>query len=297
MSFLSNLDYGKSEEKSFFRGAADKSGRVLGLNARQIRELEGGMTQLATLCLVCSGACLSALLINKQGLKKRENDPAMALGFLLGHIFAISGLNTYLHEVVGHEKLGMGLTSTKMPADTRYSIHAWEDFQLLVRSEKPQDKVELLSRILMGNRGGSISMTPEKLPPPNAIGRLMGKEGRGAWFDLAGSLPCLGVDVLATATGALLLKRNTAFALALMVFAIYDSTRYALYPASAAFMTPKELEREDKGGNDFAGFALHMSRITGSSPNKVAISTTLFFSTIVPLTAALIMYVDHKAKS
>ncbi len=238
----------------------------------------------------------SEYLSEKQ--KKDRQLGGLVVGGGLGILNMTTGLETTLHEYVGHGYLGGHLTSDYPEGrEPVYQVDGWDNFQAMLDAEGPGETFGAFCDFIAGKdvgEDGAAGWAMVGHGEPNELGELMGADGQRAWISVSGSIPGVLINSLMVAGGMKLKDTSPATAYAMMTFGGVMHLNSSAYPFTAALMSPEELLVEGNSGHDFASFALRMSEITGLSPQAVAITTAGVWAGILPA-VALGMYLHQKS--
>lgn len=242
----------------------------------------------------------SALLFRKDSIWTPKSMTRTGVGFGAGAFLANLGTSTgamvALHEVVGHGFLGIELTKQSGPSPT-YHVQGWENFRNIGEADSFKKGLAAFFHWLFPVGDSRVMGVTYSYPTqPNGLGEAMGPHGRDAWISLAGSLPSLFVDTISVVGGMHVRKSSPTLGALLVGFGLMDNAANMAYPLSAAMMTQSQMVKSAESGHDFANFAIQMSEITGMSAHTIAISTSVFFASFVPIIAAA-AYMHTKSQS
>lgn len=203
-----------------------------------------------------------------------------------------------LHEIVGHGMLGYGLVYQKDSLNPpQYQVDGIDNLKALINAQSFQERVQEFGNFISGydrNQDGAAGYATISNPKVNALGAYLGPDATSAWVSLAGSLPCLAINTLSITGGMHLKEKSPFLGYFLMTYGLLGHINASAYPISAALMNSDTIASSAMKGHDFANFAVRMSRVTGWTPQNVAITTAAAYSAVVPI-AALVTYLYQKA--
>ena len=235
------------------------------------------------------------------GFTKRQGAATavgVGVGVGLATLAETTGLNTTLHEYVGHGYLGGHLTMDYTNGhEPIFQVDGWDNFQAMLDAEGAPATKDAILNWLSGHdvgQDGASGWAAVWGGEPNELGAEMGSDGQGAWISVAGSLPGMVTNSLVVMGGMKLRKTNPALAYSILSFGGTMHLINSAYPISAAVMGAETLELEANRGHDFANFAVRMGEVTGLAPQAVAIMCAGLWVGIIP-GIALAMYLHEKS--
>ena len=213
-------------------------------------------------------------------------------------LMTTTGVDTSLHEVVGHGYLGGHLLHDYAPGrEPRFQVDGWDNAEAIGDAENFSEAMKALGRLLGAHDvgdDGALGKAWVRGGEPNALGEAMGADGMSAWISLSGSLPGLALNSLAVIGGMKLKDSHPAAGYALLACGLTQHLMSSGYPITAALMDNATLAHEASVGHDFANFARCVGRLTGLSAQTVAIATAAVWTGLVPA-VALGMYLHQKS--
>lgn len=220
-------------------------------------------------------------------------------GIISSYLCENTGMETALHEVVGHGMLGMRLTSDYLPGTgPTYWVSGYDRFKAIGSAETLSKKIKAFFSWLVvppPSQDGAVGWANRgREYHPNSLANHMGKDGASAWISVTGSLPGLGLNALCVASGMTLRKKHPGLGMGLISFGLFNTFIQSLYTWDA--VEKIYTNSTAIGGHDFVNFANRMSLILGMQPFTIALSTAFFFSGFVPL-IAVCMYLSEKTHS
>lgn len=237
-------------------------------------------------------------------LKKTVRSAGDALGgAFLGNALAFlstsTGLNTALHEYVGHGLLGLNLTHDYPEGQQpTFQVDGWENLKAIFEGGSFSEVVQAIWRFLSSydfNGDGAAGVTHYWNSHKNELGEYMGNEGHDAWVSIAGSIPTLVVNSLSVAGGMALKDKAPILGWSMVSFGVMQHLMTSSYSWSAALMSPETMLDKAASGHDFANFAVKLSEMTGLSSKAIAIGTSVAWTSIVPA-LAIGLYLNQKSK-
>ncbi|GAB4231470.1 MAG: hypothetical protein Tsb0021_09890 [Chlamydiales bacterium] len=216
-------------------------------------------------------------------------------GVLMGAGALTTGVETFIHEYVGHVLLGLKPTYTFPKGyEPSWQVDGIDNFKNFLNAGSFSEKLLHFGRFLTGydvNGDGAAGKTIyNNLGVPTRLGEWMGPEGRSAWVSVAGSVPGLVINSATVAGGIKMSETHPFLGNALLYSGLVQHLTTSSYSISAALMSPEQLISNGLKGHDFAKFALQMSRMTGIEAQTIAMSTALLWTAFVPAVALTIYY-------
>jgi len=242
--------------------------------------------------------CPKATYLDKTKKQLIRIVPGIAVGSAVASLVTSTGLETAMHEVVGHGLLGLHLTHNYSEGNgPTYQVDGWDNLQAIWKADNFPDGLKEFGRFLIGhdrNGDGGGGVTQYRYHPPNELGQAMGSKGLSAWISISGSVPGLILNSLMVAGGMKLKEHEPTTGYMMVTFGLMQHLVSSGYSWSAAVMSEHELIGKASHGHDFANFAIKIGDITGVSPQAVAISTAVLWTAFVPA-IAVAMYCYQKA--
>lgn len=221
------------------------------------------------------------------------------IGNALAFLSTSTGVNTALHEYVGHGLLGLELTHDYPEGHQPiFQVDGWDNFKEIFKGESFSDVMQAIWRFLTSydfNGDGANGVTNYWNSDKNALGEYMGKEGHDAWVSIAGSIPSLVCNSLSVAGGMALKDKAPLLGWSMVSFGVMQHLMTSSYSWSAALMSPDTMIEKAASGHDFANFAVNMSEMTGLSSKAIAIGTSVAWTSLVPA-LAIGLYLHQKSQ-
>jgi len=208
-------------------------------------------------------------------------------GAFSGLLPAVSSVNTWMHEYLGHCLLGFRLLHSYPEGEgPKYVVNAWKALE--------EGGIKGWIDWIFHNDGRSgYACGGERTV--NALGEYLGDQKRSAWISLSGSVPTLCVSGAAVAGGVAIRDKVPVVGDFLLGFGLVQHTVNSAYPWTAVAMSGEDLIAKAQTGHDFANFAVQLAKITPFSARTVAIATASLWTLSIPF-LALGVYLFKKSK-
>ncbi len=207
-----------------------------------------------------------------------------------------TGVMTLLHEE-GHFVAFHACYSFPEGEGPYIRVYAFDGPRKIINAEDWSGSYRELSNWLDGttaNNDGTAGYTAIGRGFPRRFARKMGRDGTQVFVSAAGPAVNYAINTSAACAGIAMRHDHPRTAAFLVGFAAAEHVRCASYPISAAFMSPKVLARAARDGHDFAGIAVHLSRISGFAAPTIATTVAIVWVSTLPLLALGLYYATQQ---